>query len=130
MSKPVKQYHYFCLSFVTQFPGGSQFSSHYMRGDQQNISLPDIIGFRHDGKIPETAVLLGMSYLGYMTEEQFSPSQGLPPKAPKSYLEGIEAGLYTEDPIPNLYEPESADSLQFLAGVEAGREMRNKKVTS
>ena len=68
-----KHFYAFAFQYVSGTVQGT--SSTYVGYDDQIVTLPRINTAKSGAGVPATAALIGLSYLGYMTEDDFKNTQ-------------------------------------------------------
>lgn len=62
----MEKLHYYCFSFIDE----AGYSSCYKGQIEKEVTLKDITQAKIDAQAKENAVLLAVSYLGYMTKNK------------------------------------------------------------
>lgn len=75
--KAVKR-HWFLLAFAVAVPGSTSYMSTFAAVTSRNLSGGDIAAVRIQKDVPESAVLMNASYLGYMTQYKFTNTSPVP----------------------------------------------------
>ncbi len=88
--------HWYLFAFSTPAPGHVAMASVIAGLDNSQVTVPVLIEMRRTHQIPETAVVVGISYLGYMTQETMEgpkPVEQVQQGVSDVYLSGYKAGL-------------------------------------
>lgn len=120
--EPVPQFHYYQACFCIQEAGVQKFVSQPVQLEKSEITVPVLGGIRRSMNIPNTAMLISLSYLGYMTLEQFSPPARGGMDATAAYLDGLKIGMENAS-ADNPYPIGTVEHLDWRNGRTKGEEM-------
>lgn len=89
-----KKQHWYLLAFAIPGPGHTAFASLFMSNSTNKLSLPVLQAARQQKGIPDSACMIGSSYLGHMTQDEMNPPPETVPNliAPtEAYMDGYHA---------------------------------------
>lgn len=98
-----KMYFFKNFSFAVPANGATYFRSEVLKLENPNVTARVIASLKEAIKIPQQSVLISVSDLGCMTEEEFMPVQVNGMEATEAYLEGLTVGtgsVHAENPYP------------------------------
>lgn len=78
MSKTTKK-HWYLLAFLTQQPGVWVPHSVIVASDENFLTVPQINGLKRAHNVPEASVMIGVSYLGFMSEKKINGQPDIDP---------------------------------------------------
>lgn len=105
--------------------------SAYVWSDKRSINIPTLNAAKQQRKLGDGAVLIGVSYVGYMTQYELTGTspEPVPSTTTVSYNLGLEQALSVPEPekLVNAYpEDDRFNHAEWEAGATRGREMRAK----
>ena len=63
--------HYFNLSSIAVIDGGTRYTNRIVAAELKYINTKTIQKAKDDNDLPDSSVLMSVSYLGFMTEKQW-----------------------------------------------------------
>ena len=66
----MEPHHWFLLAFAIPAHGFTAFTSIHVACKTTNLNIPLLAEVRRKEGLPETATMIGASYLGFMTQEE------------------------------------------------------------
>lgn len=121
-----KMYNFFNVSFAVPVGGVTQFVSEIVKSEHAHMTGQYIINLKAALKLPPQSVLLAVSLLGYMTEDEFNPNAPNGMEATEEYLAGLLAGQSGEH-AENPYQINTKAFLDWRNGRIKGEELRAAK---
>lgn len=114
-----KKTHWHLLSLMVPSPGQWQPISFMGSYSSKQLTLPVIQALRAANGVPETAVLMSVSYIGLMSKHAMAGTSDaiVPTKLSDAYRQGMIAAMATVDPsadIKNPYEEFASASREML----------------
>lgn len=142
MIKPVvDEKHWHLLAFMVQSPGVWTPHSVVVGSEDQNLTLPQLVNLKKAHNVPDASVLMGISYLGWMTERQINgqPDVDPPTILSEAYRQGMVAAARVNPTDPsqpvNPYDAIDpnihirAKAAEWQAGFTATRTAQNDSQT-
>lgn len=114
-----RKVHWFLLSFSVPAPGQWVPASFMGSFTSKNLTLPAIAAMREANGMHEGAVLLCVSYRGYMSQHEMCGTSDAPvvTKLSEEYRQGLTAAALhrdrVTDNVQNPYEPMAANSAEM-----------------
>lgn len=125
--------HWFLAVWSVAQAGSYMPASAFVWSDKRNLSIPILTAAKEQRKLGEGAVLVGVSYVGHMTQYELTGTSPdpVPTTATAAYNLGLEQALTASDPTQLVNPFDIADDFQraeWQAGITCGIEMRTKIV--
>lgn len=125
-----KRHWYLAVWSVPQV-GSYMPASAYVWSDKRSLSIPVLNAAKEQRKLGEGAVLVSVSYVGYMSQYELTGTspQPVPTVTTDAYNLGLEQALTVPDPgqlVNAFLEDDDFQRTEWDAGVARGREMRAK----
>lgn len=131
-------YHWFLLSFMVPGLGYTGYRAQIVNNDNMNLTMPKLLSIREQCQIEQEAVMLAISYLGYMSTNEM---KGKAPPEPvvirensQAYLDGFESGLLDDldgiysNPHQNGPDSDQAAVVDWLNGRIAGSNKQRERL--
>lgn len=137
MSKKAEK-HWFLMSFQVQHPGTWVPMSFLVALDDMSMSVPQMNAAKQANRVPDSSVLIAVSYLGYKTEKAMNglPEVDEPTVLSDPYKEGLLAAGSVDPSSPsqplNPYSMTNGDPVEiwkmneWANGVQAMQEVKRK----
>lgn len=136
MSQPdpnARKRHWFLAVWSVAQAGSYMPASAFVWSDKRNLSIPILTAAKEQRKLGEGAVLVGVSYVGHMTQYELtgtSPAP-VPTVTTAAYNLGLEQAFASPNPEQLVNPFDLSDDFQraeWDAGIARGHEMRTKFV--
>lgn len=131
VKKQVKA-HWFLLAYAVPATGHTAFVSQFVSNDKKTLNIQTMGAARQQAQLPEGSSLMSISYIGYMTQDEFNPPPPVVPNliAPTdAYMDGYHAAVELNktgntpvNPFVDVMaqEPMSEQAIQWADGLMAG----------
>lgn len=125
--------HWFLAVWSVAQVGSYMPASAYVWSDKRSLSIPTLNAAKEQRKLGEGAVLVSVSYVGYMTQYELTGTspEPVPTVTTAAYTLGLEQALTVPNPeqLVNAFpEGDPFQRAEWQAGFTCGREMRSKIV--
>lgn len=129
--KQAKQ-HWFLLAYAVPANAHTAFVSQFLSHDKKTLDIQTMGAARQQAKLPEQSTLLHVSYIGFMTQDEFNPPPPVVPNliAPtEAYMDGYHASVEMNKTgntpvnphvVHGSQEPMSDEAVQWADGLMAG----------
>lgn len=126
--------HWFLAAWSVPQVGHFVPSSAFVWSDKRSINIPALNAAKQQRKLGDGAVLVSISYVGYMTQYELTGTSPdpVPSVTSTAYSLGLEQALTVPDPekLVNAFQPDDAFShAEWEAGATKGRELRMRIVS-
>jgi hypothetical protein len=127
--------HWFLAVWSVAQVGSYMPASAYVWSDKRSLSIPILNAAKEQRKLGEAAVLINVSYVGYMTQYELTGTSPdpVPSVTTAAYNLGLEQALTVPDPeqLVNAFpEGDDFNRMEWDKGSARGREMRSKIVAT
>lgn len=116
-NEPAKKTHWYLLSFMVASPGLYVPTSFMGSFTSKLLTMPAIHAMREAQGIPENAILMHFSYVGYMSKDHLTGTKAKPEQTVMSegYRQGLTAALSVPAGVTpsNPYEHIAGDSAEM-----------------
>ena len=126
--------HWFLAAWSVPQVGHFVPSSAFVWSDKRSINIPALNAAKQQRKLGDGAVLVSISYVGYMTQYELTGTSPdpVPSVTSTAYSLGLEQALTVSDPekLVNAFQPDDAFSYaEWEVGATKGRELRMRIVS-
>ena len=123
--------HWFLATWSVPQVGHYAPASAYVWSDKRSLNIPTLNAAKVQRKLGDGAVLVGVSYVGFMTQYELTGTfpDPVPTSTTISYNLGLEQALSVSEPekLINAYpEDDHFNHAEWEVGAARGREMRAK----
>lgn len=127
--------HWFLATWSVPQVGHFVPSSAFVWSTKRSISIPTLNAAKQQRKLNDGAVLVSVSYVGYMTQYELTGTSPdpVPTVTSSAYSLGLEQALTVPDPekLINAFQPSDDFShAEWEAGAAKGRELRIRIVAA
>lgn len=131
IDKNARKRHWFLAVWSVPQIGHFVPMSAYVWSDKRSINIPTLTAAKQQRKLGDGAVLIGVSYVGYMTQYELTGTSPEPvaTTTTAAYNLGLEQALSVPEPekLVNAFQAEDRfHHEEWQAGANRGREMREK----
>lgn len=126
--------HWFLAAWSVPQVGHFVPSSAFVWSDKRSINIPALNAAKQQRKLGDGAVLVSISYVGYMTQYELTGTSPdpVPSTTSTAYSLGLEQALTVPEPekLINAFQSDDAFShAEWEAGATKGRELRMRIVS-